>query len=124
MTANDRVICSSEALKNGGTGARFSIELDGEILPAFVIRYQNRVYAFINQCAHQGVELDWKEGHFFDGDGHFLICATHGAHYHPDSGACAGGPCVGDGLMALAVVEQDGKIQLVDDGARLVERAI
>lgn len=122
MRESDAVICASDALKSGDMGVRFQVKIDGEILPAFAIRHQGNVYAFINQCAHQGVELDWKQGYFFDAEGDFLICATHGARYHPDSGECASGPCVGGELSRLGVVEQDGMVRLTANGAHLVLR--
>jgi nitrite reductase/ring-hydroxylating ferredoxin subunit len=49
-----------------------------------------------------------------------LICATHGALYHPDTGRCAGGPCRGGTLVPLAVVEEDDVVRLQADGVRLV----
>jgi nitrite reductase/ring-hydroxylating ferredoxin subunit len=56
------------------------------------------------------VELDWTQGKFFDADGEYLICSTHGAIYAPDSGACKGGPCRGAKLVGLSAFEADGKV--------------
>jgi nitrite reductase/ring-hydroxylating ferredoxin subunit len=82
-------------------------------MPAFVIRYCGRAYAYLNRCAHQRVELDWNLGEFFDLDHRYLMCATHGALYEPDSGACAGGRCLGaGGLTPLPVSERGGCIVL------------
>lgn len=117
------VICASRVLKDGQKGWRFDVEIGGKTFPAFAIRHRGRVHAFLNQCAHQGIELDWKEGYFFDIDGEFLICATHGALYYPDSGTCAGGPCAGGALISLAVSERDDIVHLVADGVQLVDQA-
>jgi nitrite reductase/ring-hydroxylating ferredoxin subunit len=121
VALNRDVICDSARLREGGQGVRFTVELAGSTVPAFAIRYGGRVYAFVNRCAHRGVELDWKEGYFFDRDGDFLICATHGARYVPGSGSCAGGPCAGGRLTALAVAEEGEVVRLVAENARLVE---
>lgn len=51
------------------------------------------------------MELDLKEGRFFDLSGDYLICATHGAMYEPADGRCIAGPCHGASLTALHVVE-------------------
>lgn len=107
------VVCEPQRLRNGGPGVRFSVRTAGGIRPAFAVRYQDRVYAYVNECAHRSVELDWNEGEFFDMDGRFLVCATHGARYHPQTGACAGGPCAGRGLTALPVQEADGAVRLL-----------
>jgi hypothetical protein len=32
---------------------------------------------------------------FFNEEGRFLVCGTHGSLYQPDIGRCAGGPCGG-----------------------------
>jgi nitrite reductase/ring-hydroxylating ferredoxin subunit len=107
-----RLICASGELAEGGDGVRFELEWNGEIAPAFVIRHGGRVYAYLNRCAHIAMELDWKPGKFFDGDGDYLICSTHGALYAPDTGACRGGPCRGAALIGLNVFEADGKVYI------------
>jgi nitrite reductase/ring-hydroxylating ferredoxin subunit len=75
-----------------------------------VVRYHGQVYAYLNRCAHVPIELDWAEGEFFESSGTFLMCATHGAIYVPESGFCAGGPCKGGRLRPIAVVEEDAQI--------------
>jgi nitrite reductase/ring-hydroxylating ferredoxin subunit len=114
MVAREHLICDSPALANGGKGVRF----DAAGQPAFAIRHENRVHAYWNRCAHVPTELDWNEGEFFDSSRLYLICATHGALYDPASGVCLGGRCNGTGLKALAVVERDGKIYWVQEGAK------
>jgi nitrite reductase/ring-hydroxylating ferredoxin subunit len=115
------VICSSVELGDGGQGVRFRVAIGAQTCSAFAVRYRGRVYAYVNRCAHQGIELDWKEGYFFDSGVEFLICATHGALYHPDSGACAGGPCRGGALVSLAVTEDSEVVRLIADGVQLVD---
>ena len=110
MAEDPRLICDSAQLADGGKGIRFSVEEWGETVPAFVIRFNGKVHAYLNQCAHVSVELDWLEGEFFDESGLYLICSTHGALYLPESGVCIGGPCTGKRLSQLAAEERDGKI--------------
>jgi nitrite reductase/ring-hydroxylating ferredoxin subunit len=113
MAAHERLICASEALVERGDGVRFSVEMNGRTEPAFVVRFDGRAHAYLNRCAHVPVELDWNEGRFFDLTGFDLLCATHGASYDPASGRCRGGPCRGQGLIKLAVVERDAGVWLV-----------
>lgn len=80
------------------------------VTPAFAVRHQGIAHAYENRCAHRSLELDWIPGQFFDPEGRFLICATHGALYDPARGSCAGGPCAGQGLVAIPVVERDGEV--------------
>jgi nitrite reductase/ring-hydroxylating ferredoxin subunit len=113
MARVERVIGRSADLVERGRGLRFRAERDGRPVPAFAIRCDGTVRAYVNACAHQGVELDWEEGAFFDDDGRHLVCATHGAQFDPADGRCVGGPCVGRSLAALHVVERDGEVVLV-----------
>jgi nitrite reductase/ring-hydroxylating ferredoxin subunit len=107
-----RLICKSEQLREGGEGILFEVADAGTMLPAFVVRYEGGVHGYLNRCAHVPVELDWQPGKFFDGAARYLICATHGATYEPDTGRCIAGPCAGQRLVALDVFEQDGNVWL------------
>jgi len=91
---------------------RFEVVQGGARHPAFAIRFDGRVHAYRNRCAHVAVELDWQPGRFFDADGIVLICSTHGALYDPATGACRGGPCRGAGLEPVPVEEIDGLVVL------------
>lgn len=103
-------ICAAEALVDGGKGIRFPVTAHGEPATAFVIRYGDQAYGYLNRCAHVPIELDWTEGEFFESSGLYLMCATHGALYEPDTGHCAGGPCRGGKLQPLVVIERDQQI--------------
>jgi nitrite reductase/ring-hydroxylating ferredoxin subunit len=109
---NQEPICESSALLDGADGVRFDVILRGENVPAFAIRHDGVARAFVNRCGHIPVELDWMPGQFFDNEGLYLVCATHGALYAPDSGRCAGGPCNGQGLEPLAIEERNRHIYL------------
>jgi nitrite reductase/ring-hydroxylating ferredoxin subunit len=107
----ERKICDSGALVDGGDAVRFTVERGGESRPAFAIRYRGRVHAYVNACAHLGIELDWEPGRIFDREGRWLMCAMHGALYEPETGACAAGPCNG-GLFKLPVIEKNSAVYL------------
>jgi nitrite reductase/ring-hydroxylating ferredoxin subunit len=103
-------ICASAALEEGGRGVRFPLTAGGEDRTGFVIRYDGRIYGYLNRCAHVPIELDWNEGEFFESSGLYLMCSTHGALYTPETGHCAGGPCRGGRLRPITVFEQDGQV--------------
>tara|TARA_R110001583_G_scaffold100844_1_gene247036 strand:+ start:57893 stop:58261 length:369 start_codon:yes stop_codon:yes gene_type:complete len=116
MVTEKHLICSADALVDGGDGVRFAVPGSGYLAgPAFVVRYGGKVYAYLNRCAHVPVQLDWMEGKFFDLTHHLLVCAVHGAHYDPRDGRCVMGPCKGASLHALRVVEEDGLIYFLTD---------
>ena len=118
MADNERLICAADVLLDGGKAVRFEVEYFGENASAFVVRFERRVYGYLNRCGHMPMELDWREGEVFDSDGRSLICSTHGATYAAESGKCLGGPCGGTPLVSLQVDERDGGIYFkgIDDG--------
>lgn len=112
MLYENMLVLDSAALENGGKGIRFSLPALGEFATGFVVRFEGKPYAYVNQCAHVSVELDWNEGEFFTAQQDYLLCATHGAMYRPDNGYCVLGPCKGKRLKPIEVVEQDEKITI------------
>ena len=117
---NQRLICTSDELVEGGRGVLFTVDRHGINEPAFVLRFRGRVHAYLNRCAHLPVGLDWQPGEFFDHSGLYLICATHGALYAPESGRCLGGRCDGKGLTAVSVIEHGGRVVLIEEGKNSV----
>ena len=118
-----KLIGSSEGLEDGGKGFRFDlVDQQGEVTPAFVIKYDYQFFAYKNKCGHIAVQLDYMSGEFFSDEGQTLICATHGAEYAPDTGACLGGPCYGVGLEKLDVIEKQGQLFLQSDQFDIVEK--
>jgi nitrite reductase/ring-hydroxylating ferredoxin subunit len=115
MAQRERLICAGTELADGGRGVRFEVQRHERPQPAFAIRFGGRVHAFLNQCGHVPVELDWQEGEFFDVSRLYLVCATHGALYHPASGECVGGRCAGRGLIPVPIVEHDGHVYLMEE---------
>lgn len=103
-------VCASAALVDGGPGVRFEATWVGDPWPAFVVRFEGRVYGYLNRCMHVPYELDSGSGEFFDDDGRQLLCSTHGATYEPRSGLCTFGPCKGMSLIPLEVEERRGRV--------------
>jgi nitrite reductase/ring-hydroxylating ferredoxin subunit len=121
VETGERLICASTALVDGGGAVRFSVLHSGEEVPAFIVRYRSNVHAYINRCAHRGINLDWDPGRFFDYAGRYLICAVHGAVYEPATGTCVGGPC-NKGLVKLAVIEKNNAVYLASSDATRTRR--
>ena len=112
MTGNDNQaipLCNSADLQEGGLAVPFDVVYGGQTLRAFAVRFEGRPHAYLNRCTHVAMELDYQPNRVFDDTGQWLLCATHGAAYAPDTGDCAGGPCRG-GLVKVAMSERDGVV--------------
>ena len=113
--ALNKIVLDSHDLVEKSRGLRFALPQLGQFATGFVVRFHGKAHAYVNQCAHVPVELDWEQGQFFTVAKDYLICATHGAHYQPDTGHCVMGPCKGKSLQALPVTEQNQQITIYLD---------
>ncbi len=98
-------LCAIDALpENNSKG----FELEGYSLA--VIRKQNNVYVYLNECPHRGVPLEWVPDQFLDVEKNFIQCATHGALFTLEAGECIAGPCPGEKLSAIPSEIKDGSL--------------
>jgi nitrite reductase/ring-hydroxylating ferredoxin subunit len=89
---------------------KFVLDCEGRQIEAFLINYRGTFHAYVNQCRHIPMTLDWVENQFFTQDGEYLLCATHGAYYAPDTGTCVAGPPCGCVLLRIPLCSLDGRI--------------
>lgn len=102
-------LCGSAALVERSCAVPFDVVFAGQTCHAFAVRFDGQVHAYLNRCTHVAMELDRQPNQVFDATGQWLLCASHGAAYAPDTGACAGGPCRG-GLFKIMLSEKDGVV--------------
>jgi len=88
------------------------IDRNGTRLSLIVTRTGDHVAAFRNKCPHAGYPLQRADGRILVQEGRFMVCGAHGASFTLTDGACAGGPCNGDGLERIAVEVRDGNVLL------------
>jgi len=103
-------LCNSSELLDSGLAVPFEVRYLSQNSAAFAVRYQGQVYAYLNRCSHVPMEMDYLPNQFFDTTGHWLMCATHGAMYAPQSGLCRMGSCRG-GLIKIELSETDGFVR-------------
>lgn len=103
-------LCNSHDLQDGGLAVPFDVIYGGQTCRAFAVRFEGVVHAYLNRCTHVAMEMDYLADRFFDDTGNWLLCATHGAAYRPDTGSCAGGPCRG-GLVKIHLSEEAGVVR-------------
>ncbi len=110
VRADAQPLCRAEELTERGRAVGFDVLLWRQPARGFALRFDGRVVAYINRCAHVPTEMDWQPGEFFDADKRTIVCSIHGATYEPSNGHCRGGPCERGRLMAVDVGERDGQV--------------
>jgi nitrite reductase/ring-hydroxylating ferredoxin subunit len=86
-----------------------------------IIRWDRKVYAYVNRCPHHGSQLDWEQNQFMDPSGTRLMCGKHGSMFTVDTGACIDGPCLNAALQPVRLAILDGDICVV--GVKLADAA-
>jgi nitrite reductase/ring-hydroxylating ferredoxin subunit len=105
----DRFLLRLEDVPDPGAVVAYAGEGDARV-SLIVTRRGAAVACFRNRCAHANYPLQRADGRIVVQERRFMVCAAHGASYTLDEGACAGGPCNGDGLERVAVAVRDGAI--------------
>jgi nitrite reductase/ring-hydroxylating ferredoxin subunit len=103
-------LCPSAELEESGKAWVFDVLLWRRPARAFALRFEGRVVAYMNRCAHVPTEMDWRPGEFLDDERRYILCSMHGAVYEPATGRCVGGPCPGARLMPVPVTENAGQV--------------
>lgn len=104
-----QALCNTSDLTEAGQAVPFDVVYAGQTCRAFAIRFNGIAHAYLNRCTHVAMALDWQPNRVFDASGQWLLCASHGAAYLPNTGQCAGGPCQG-GLIKISLVEDAGVV--------------
>lgn len=105
-----RRLCRSDELEERGKAFVFDVLRFRQPARGFVLRFDQRVVGYLNQCVHVPTEMDWQPGEFLDSRREFILCSIHGAAYEPGTGRCAAGPCGRGRLVTLQVEERDGEV--------------
>jgi nitrite reductase/ring-hydroxylating ferredoxin subunit len=116
-----RVVCRLEEIPDPGARA-FTAGSGAWPLRGFVVRRGETAFAYLNRCPHRGHPLNWHPERFLTPDGGLILCASHGAVFEIESGACMGGPCRGIGLVPLELCVEDGYVILGEDPDELAAR--
>lgn len=103
-------LCASADLAERGRAHVWDVLQYGQPVPAFVLRIDGGLVAYLNRCAHVPTQMDWQPGEFLDMDRRWILCSIHGAAYEPSDGRCVGGPCGRGRLTPVQVQEEAGQV--------------
>lgn len=73
-----------------------------------VVRRGKRLYGYRDVCPHYGdTPMAWRKDAYLNADKTRIVCYAHGAQFDIKTGACTLGPCLGQSLQAVTVLEDD-----------------
>ena len=102
-------LCTLETVVDGGA-RNFVLQIGEARFHGFVVRRGRDVHGYVDRCPHAGLPLAQKLDDYLTPTGDLIACSWHGALFDIDSGACVGGPCVGQTLRPWPVAALDGFI--------------
>lgn len=92
----------------------FQIGTDDDVLDVLLVRWDNQVQAYVNNCPHLRIPLNWQPDKFMDMEHQYIQCFTHGALFQPEDGLCVSGPCRGESLTPVETeMTDDYEIYLI-----------
>lgn len=99
-------LCDFDDLAEPGAKGPFTV--GGQRI--FVVRKDDRVYAYVDSCTHVGAPLEMDEDKFLDSDASTILCSVHGARFDIETGTCLMGPCRNKGLTTYPVHVLNGVV--------------
>ncbi len=113
--AGGRVLCRLADIEDGQAKG-FTLGAGRDAREIFVVREDGRVFGYVNSCPHLGTPLNWQDDRFISDDSGLIICATHGALFEIEDGACVSGPCAGQALEAVPLaLDAEGRVVLIGE---------
>lgn len=97
-------------------GGAFLVTIGETASPFKVIllRSGEKVFAYVNRCAHFGVPLAAKVEHLYPKPHLSFQCSVHHARYRWQDGYCESGDCAGESLLAIPVIITDGNVLITE----------
>lgn len=93
-----------------GETKKFFLQVDGREVECFLVNYGDQLFAYVNRCRHVPMTMDWVENQFLTEDGRYILCATHGAAFEPETGECVFGPPCGKFLDRVPLVIEEDRV--------------
>lgn len=85
----------------------FNLDLEQGKFELFLVKHDDVVYAYKNQCPHLGIPLNWQPDEFLSIEQSHIQCSTHGALFNLNDGYCIAGPCASESLISLDLKQRD-----------------
>jgi len=110
-----RLLCKIADVGEGGT----EVCVQSASGPVYIMlfHYRGAIRAYVNECPHQRMPLNWAPDTFMLRGPSLLVCAHHGARFDLGSGKCMGGACRGADLKRVRISVKEDSIWLAQEFA-------
>lgn len=86
---------------------------DGEEVEFFVVRDGDTAHAYVNECPHQQLPLNWKDDTFLTLDKSRILCVMHAATFDIATGDVLSGPMPAScKLLRVPISVENGEVRL------------
>lgn len=82
----------------------------GQLLYLLIYRLDDQLRSWVNRCPHWQIPLGLLGGLHLPSAEAPLTCGTHRARFHPLTGECLVGPCLGEQLIPVPVTQAFGRL--------------
>ena len=104
-------LCRCSDIKDGHSHGFDPLENGKDTM--FVVRQGMNFFAYRNDCPHYDhAKMAWKKNEFLTDDLSMITCSAHGALFEIETGVCTLGPCIGDKLTQLDIIQVGDEIWL------------
>lgn len=86
----------------------------GKALSGIIFRYNEQIYAYLNQCVHMPHRLNAESDTIFDETKKLLRCSMHGMLYQLETGESISTRCNGARLQKIRLKIYNGHIYIDD----------
>lgn len=94
-----------------GAARNFVLQIGEARFHGFAVRQGQDVHGYVDRCPHAGLPLAQQLDAYLAPGGDLIACSWHGALFDIATGACVGGPCVGQALRPWPLTVEDGVIK-------------
>ena len=109
-------VCALAEVADGGSRV-VAFPAAGKAFSLIVVRTGNRVFGYVNRCAHLQVELNLLDDHAVEVNEQTIVCQYHYAAYRFEEGYCIAGPCQGESLTPVSLMVRAGRVVIVSPPA-------
>lgn len=95
-------LCSIDDIPNGG-GFEVAFGTCQDRFLVLLLRRDEQVWAYLNNCPHFSLPLNYEPQKFIVMDKELVMCAHHTAFFNFDDGYCVDGPCKGSSLTLIKI---------------------